>query len=138
MPVRNYSQAAITVVVDGIPVQGLMEGASLTIGYAGGEVQVTEGTDGPGLNRATRQGGRIVIHLQEGSPDNERFNLLARRQDLFPNGPDTSVAVYSGTERIFILGNSQIGVPGELTTGDKKQAGREYSFVGTVLSESGT
>ena len=133
-----YNQADNTVTIDGIVCEGFAEGESIVWTPLGGEVQVTEGTDGPGLNRATRQGGWIIAHLQEGSPDNERFNLLARRQDLFPNGPDTSVAVYSGTERIFILGNSQIGVPGELTTGDKKQAGREYKFVGTVLIESGT
>ena len=136
--VRNYNQSTVTAVFNGTPIQGLMEGASYTVEYLGGGVETTEGTDGPGLNQATPQGGKITITIQEGSPSNAMLLENRRRQLQDVNAADDSLVIYSGVQAVFTLGNCLLSTPGELTSGDKKMGGRQYTFIGTDLTETET
>jgi hypothetical protein len=129
---RAYNQADITVTVNGIPIQGLMEGTSVTVIPHGGEVEVTQGTDGPGLNVATKQGGEIRMTLRESSPGHAILQQLRTQQELAPVG--VPVVIFTGVGAVETLLGSLVSLPGELTTGDKKQAARIYRFVGTTLN----
>ena len=131
---KRYNQSNITIIANGTPVVGLMDGAHCEVQYKGGEVQVTEGTDGPGMNIATKQGGEISFVLQEASPSNADMIALRKMQDLATDIPYT-LSIMSGVRALYLLQGAMISVPGELTTGDKKQAGRKYTFIGTNLTE---
>jgi hypothetical protein len=130
---KLYNQSNITILIDGVPLLGLMDGTPLVVGYKGGEVEPTEGMDGPGLNMATRQGGYIHPKLKESSLSRTALHELRRMQELA--GIPVTVTVRSGTDIVYILGEALVSLPGELSTGDKKMGGIEYKFIGTTLDE---
>lgn len=137
MPIQNplfervYNQPDVTVTVNGVRIQGFAEGASVTVRPMGGEVQLTEGLDGPGINRATRQGGQIVLNLRESSPGNAIMQALRLQQDAAPVG--AIVVVSTGVGAIETLSNALVSLPGDLATGDKKMGARTYTLTGTLL-----
>lgn len=122
-----YRQKVTSIIFNGLPLQGLMDGASVTIRPQGGQVQVTEGTDGPGVNIATKQGHILEVTLREDSPDHEYIMDINRNQAN--GGPGVPLALYMGTDRVFATGEAYIGAPGELATGDAKMGGHTYTFV---------
>ena len=56
-----YNQKNNKIIFNGIATQGFADGTSITVEFVGGEADITEGTDGGGLNIATVQ-GIIVKH----------------------------------------------------------------------------
>jgi hypothetical protein len=131
---KRYNQAAITAVVDGIPISGLHEGASCVIRPKGGEVVLTEGTDGPGANRATDQGGEIEITLRENSPAIAALEALRAVQAM--SSLASVLVLFTGVQAIATLTDCLVSRPGELSTGDKKMAGRKFTFTGLTLIET--
>jgi hypothetical protein len=131
---RVYNQNDITVSVNGIKIEGFMEGSSVKVAPAGGEVEITQGLDGPGLNRASRQGGRISMTLREGSSGHAVLQALRILQDQAPVG--AIVIVSTGVGAVATLLNALVSLPGELSTGDKKQGSHEYHLVGTTLIQT--
>lgn len=131
---RVYNQNEVSVICAGTVIDGLMDGTPITVTYGGGEVDITEGTDGPGLNVATRQGGRIKFTLRENS---RAFGFLQGLRRLHENSPVATgnCVVTTGTRDIITLGYFIIGLPGDRTTGDKKMAGVEFELVGLVIGE---
>jgi hypothetical protein len=130
----TYNQKDHSVVVNGVAWEGYADGASIKLSYEGGEVELTHGTDGPGLNKATPQGGKLVVSLQQISPSNAHAQSLLRQQET--DSTPINVTIYTGTRVVVALNNCLMSPPGELSTGDKKQGNREYTFVGTDLKES--
>lgn len=128
---RTYSQKNNTLTIDGRTIEGFIEGASITIRYDGGEVDKTQGTDGPGINLATYQGMSILFSLRENSPSQQFLQDLFKRQEQ--GGEGVNVVLRTGVNILHTLPNSFISLPGELATGDKKMAGWQY----TLMSESG-
>ena len=128
---RVYNQNDITVSVNGVQLQGLFEGTPVVVHPRGGEIEITEGTDGPGLNRATKQGGEVRIRLRESSPGHAVLQALRVQQDNAPVG--CIVIVSTGVGAVETLINAMVSLPGELSTGEKKMAGVEYTFRGTQL-----
>ena len=75
MAVRKiYNQGQLSCSFNGTHLQGLMSGASVTIHTIGGEVELTEGTDGGAANIATLQGGRITVTFRETSDSVDFLN----------------------------------------------------------------
>ena len=64
MPESLYRQNWIAASYNGVTLQGLHEGGSITVRPRGGEVDLTEGTDGGYVNLATDQGIEIEITLR--------------------------------------------------------------------------
>jgi hypothetical protein len=131
---KRYNQAEVTVLVDGIPLMDLAEGASVTVTFAGGEVARTEGTDGAGVNIATEQGGDVKIKLREDSKSLNYMRSVRMTQRNSVSGiGGVTVQVRSGTSVFHTLFNAFVSLPGELSTGDKKMGSQEFSFVGTQM-----
>jgi hypothetical protein len=133
---RIYSQRNTTVVVNGTPLVGLMDGDPIKLVYRGGEVERTEGTDGTGINRATDQGADLHVTLRENSPSHAFLRGLRRIQgQLSSASPPATVQLMTGANIIATLLDVAVGVPGELTTGGKKMGSREYQFAATAIDE---
>lgn len=126
---KVYSQRNVSASFNGIDLKGLMDGASLTIERVGGEVEITEGTDGGGLNQATDQGVRVSLVFRETSqsiPTLETAKTLQQR-----TGVTSVLVVRTGANMLVTISNAMVSNPGPLSTGDKKQGSISYTFVGT-------
>lgn len=127
---RAYSQKNTTVTVDGVTLRGFMDGASIVVTHDGGEVDKTQGTDGPGINLATNQGMTIQFTLRENSSSREFLRGLRIRQE---NGGDgVTTIVRTGVNVLHSMPFAFISQPGALNTGDKKMGGLQY----TMMSET--
>lgn len=127
-----YNQKNTTLTVDGVPITGFMDGTSLTVTYDGGEVDKTQGTDGAGINIATPQGMTVQFTLRETSWSHDFLASLFTRQSNGASG--VTVVLRTGANILHMLTDAYIGQPGQLTTGDKKQGGIQY----TVTSANST
>jgi len=126
-----YNQLHNKVVFNGISLQGYADGTSIEVEYVGGEVDITEGTDGGGLNIATDQGMRIRVTLRETSPSIDVIETarLAQNQLSTPN----VVLLQTGADVKYTITNALVSKPETLTTGDKTQGSVQYTFVGTQI-----
>lgn len=122
-----YRQQWVQMSFDGVPMQGLGEGASVVVRPRGGEVELTEGTDGGDVNLATDQGIEVELTLRECSPNHEF--LYQKHLSQGRGGPGCQVTMYSGTGRVLTAANCFVGMPGELGTGDKREGSQTYRFV---------
>ena len=129
---RVYNQKNTTLTVDGTTVQDFFEGASIVFTYDGGEVDKTQGTDGASVNLATKQGATIKFTLRETSRSREFLNRLNLRQ--YEGGSGVTVVLRSGADVLETLTDAYIGNPGELSTGDKKQGGIQYTMTSAEAS----
>lgn len=129
-----YSQNLAKPVFNGIEIKGLMDGTSYEIEEVGGEVDITEGTDGGGMNIATKQGVRCYITLRETSPSIDMLNAAREMQQIEP--VSNSFVLQTGVKALLTITNAYVGRPDNLSSGDKKMGGLRYSIVGTdyVLS----
>lgn len=126
-----YNQLHNKVVFNGITLQGFADGTSIEVEYVGGEVDITEGTDGGGLNIATDQGMRIRVTLRETSPSIDVIETarIAQNQLSTPN----LVLLQTGANVKYTITNALVSKPETLTTGDKTQGSVQYTFVGTQI-----
>lgn len=122
-----YNQKALTITVDGVTIQDYMDGASCIITLDGGEVQKTQGTDGPGVNLATNQGATIQFTLRETSRSIKFLNDLRLRQESGLAG--VTAIVRTGANILMTMPESYISRPGQLSTGDKMQGGMQFTLV---------
>jgi hypothetical protein len=127
MPETVYRQQWIAASYNGIPLQGMMSGGSITITPRGGEVELTEGTDGGDINLATDQGIQIAITLRETSTVHEM--LYDQHLSQGRGGPGATISLYTGTGRVLTATNCFVSMPGELATGDKQQGSHTYTFL---------
>lgn len=126
-----YNQLHNKVVFNGVTLQGYADGTSIEVEYVGGEVDITEGTDGGGLNIATNQGMRIRVTLRETSPSIDVIETARTAQSLLSQ-PNV-VLLQTGADVKYTITNALVSKPGNLTTGDKRQGGVQYEFVGTQI-----
>ena len=124
---RLYNQKNTTVTVDGITIQDFFEGASIVITYDGGEVDKTQGTDGASINLATEQGATIKFTLRETSRSRQYLNDLRTRQ--YNGGSGVTVVLRTGADVLETMTDAYIGNAGELSTGDKKMGGIQYTMM---------
>lgn len=122
---RVYHQKNLTLTVDGATIQDFFEGASVVVTPDGGEVDKTQGTDGAGVNIATDQGKTIKFTLRETSRSRQFLKDLRTRQ--YNGGSGVTVVLRTGADVLETLTEAFISREGELSTGDKKQGGIQYS-----------
>ena len=124
-----YNQKNTKVIFNGIATQGYAEGTSITVEFVGGEADISEGTDGGGLNIATVQGIRVTASYRETSPSNDLFSTAIEAQQ---NLSTTNVVLLqTGANVKYTLTNALVSKPETLSTGDKKQGSQTYTFVAT-------
>lgn len=126
---KLYNQGNLSASFNGIDLEGFMDGAPFTIEEIGGEVDITEGTDGGGLNQATAQGIKISIIFRETSASLDMLNTARILQQK--TGVSSVFVVRSGANVLYTISNAMVGKPESLSTGDKKQGGQSIPFVGT-------
>jgi len=131
-PTFAYSQETTTLIVGGIPIVGFMDGSSITVTYDGGEVSKTEGTDGPAVNMATRQGGTITFTLQEVSPSHTALDAARNLMRFTRVG--VPVVLSTGAGLVYTLTGAVLSNPGQLATGGKTQGGIQYTITGTDIT----
>lgn len=122
-----YNQKALTVTVDGVTIMDFFEGAPVTYIWDGGEVDKTQGTDGPGINLATNQGSTLQITLRETSRSIGFLQSLRTRQEN--GGAGVTVVMRTGAQILLTMADAYIGRPGQLSTGDKRQGGIQFTLV---------
>lgn len=127
MASRLYNQKNLTITIDGITIQDFFEGAVVTYTYDGGEVDKTQGTDGAGINLATNQGATVAFILRETSRSRAYLQAIRLRQEN--GGPGVTVVVRTGADVLHVLTEAYIGREGELSSGDKKQGGIQYTLM---------
>lgn len=123
---KVYNQKNLTITIDGVTIQDYMDGASVTLTWDGGEVDKTQGTDGAGINLATNQGMTVQFTLREESRSRAFLKALRLRQDNGGNG--VTVVVRTGVNTLHTLTDAYISQPGQLSTGDKKMGGIQYTL----------
>jgi hypothetical protein len=132
-PTRIYGQKDALLIINGRQIYGFMDGAPFKIQFDGGEVAKTEGTDGPGLNIATSQGGTFHFTVRESSPDYDfLLGIFALESDT--TGVTVAATFVSGGQMVFDMPRCLLGLPGELSTGDKKQGGTEFMIIGDSIT----
>ena len=124
---RVYNQKNLTLTVDGSTIQDFHEGATVVYTYDGGEVDKTQGTDGASINLATNQGATIKFTLRETSRSRSFLNSIRIRQEN--GGPGVTCILRTGADVLHTLTDSYIGREGELSSGDKKQGGIQYTLM---------
>lgn len=124
---RLYNQKSITLTIDGVQIQDFFEGTTITYIRDGGEVDKTQGTDGAGINLATNQGATLRFTVRETSRSQIYLSALRLRQENGGNG--STIIIRTGNDILLSMTDAFMGRPGELTTGDKKMAGVEYTFM---------
>ncbi len=134
MASTRYNQKNLTLTVDGVTINDFFEGASVTVSTVGGEVEITEGTDGGGINMATKQGLRLQFVLRETSRSHKFLDDLQRTQ--YMGGAGVTAILRTGADVHYVMNDAIISAPGEYTTGDKKQAGITYTMVSVDYTTS--
>lgn len=129
-----YNQKNTTITIDGVTVQGYMDGASVVVTYDGGEVDKTQGTDGAGINLATNQGMTVQFTLRETSPSRAFLKALRLRQEN--GGSGVTVVVRTGANVLHMMPESYISQPAALNTGDKKMGGAQYTLMSATEETS--
>lgn len=132
MPETVYRQQFVAASYNGTPLQGLMDSASIRVIHRGGELDLTEGTDGGDVNIATLQGAQVEIDLRETSTAHEF--LFSQNRSQTNGGPGATLALYTGTGRTLTCSEMFVGAPGQLATGDKKQGAHTYVFLSNNIS----
>lgn len=124
-----YNQKNTKIIFNGIATQGFADSASITVEFIGGEADITEGTDGGGLNIATVQGIKISATYRETSPSIDLFSAAIEAQQ---NLSTTNVVLLqTGANVKYTLTNALVSRPESLSSGDKKQGSQQYTFVAT-------
>ena len=124
-----YNQKNTRIIFNGIVTQGFGPDASITVEFVGGEADITEGTDGGGLNIATVQGIRVSATYRETSPSVDLFNAAIEAQQ---NLSTTNVVMLqTGANVKYTLTNALVSKPENLSSGGKTQGTQTYTFVAT-------
>lgn len=124
-----YNQKNTRIIFNGIVTQGFGPDDSIGVEFVGGEADITEGTDGGGLNIATVQGIRITATYRETSPSIELFNAAIEAQQ---NLSTTNVVLLqTGANVKYTLTNALVSKPENLSSGGKMQGTQTYTFVAT-------
>lgn len=124
-----YNQKNTKVIFNGVTTQGFGPDTSISVEFVGGEADITEGTDGGGLNIATIQGIRITATYRETSPSIELFNAAIEAQQ---NLSTTNVVLLqTGANVKYTLTNALVSKPDTLSSGGKTQGTQTYTFVAT-------
>ncbi|MDR1534726.1 MAG: hypothetical protein LBU64_06445 [Planctomycetota bacterium] len=127
MPEKVYRQKYVVCTYNGVLLQGQGEGGSYVVRHRGGEVELTEGTDGGDINLAADQGIQIDITFRETADAHEFLWNMHRSQG---NGaPGATLAIITGTGRTLTAPDCFVSMPGELATGDKRQGSHTYTFL---------
>lgn len=124
-----YNQKNNKVIFNGVALQGFADGSSIEVEFVGGEVDITEGTDGGGLNIATTQGIRVSVTLRETSPSIDMLNLAIDLQQTLST-PNV-VLLQTGADVKYTLTNALVSKPGNLSTGNKTQGSQQFQIVAT-------
>ena len=124
-----YNQKNTKLLFNGVPTQGFADGTSITVEFVGGEVEITEGTDGGGLNIATTQGIRITATYRETSPSIELFETARELQQTLST--PSVVMLQTGANVKYTLTNALVSKPDQLSSGDKRQGSQTFTFVAT-------
>ena len=124
-----YNQKNTKLIFNGVPNQGFGTGTSISVEIVGGEADITEGTDGGGLNISTVQGIRITATYRETSPSVELFNAAIEAQQALSTV--NVVMLQTGANVKYTLTNALVSKPDTLSTGDKTQGEQTYTFVAT-------
>lgn len=124
-----YNQRNNKVIWNGVALTGYAPDTSISVEFVGGEVDITEGTDGGGLNIATTQGIRITLALRETSPSAEILNSAIELQQLLSS--TGVVMLQTGANVKYTVTNALVSKPDTLSTGGKTQGSQTYTFVGT-------
>lgn len=124
-----YNQKNTKLIFNGVTTQGFGPDDSISVEVIGGEADITEGTDGGGLNIATAQGIRITANYRETSPSVDLFDAAIEAQQSLST--TNVVLLQTGANVKYTLTNALVSKPDTLSSGGKTQGTLTYTFVAT-------
>lgn len=124
-----YNQKNTKLIFNGVTTQGFGPDDSISVEIIGGEADITEGTDGGGLNIATVQGIRITANYRETSPSVDLFDAAIEAQQSLST--TNVVLLQTGANVKYTLTNALVSKPDTLSSGGKTQGTLTYTFVAT-------
>lgn len=122
-----YNQKNVSLTIAGVPIQDFAEGTTIVYTKDGGELQKTQGTDGAGINIATRQGPSLTFTLRETSRSRAYINGISLAQ--YEGAGGVPVVLRTGAQVLHILDDAYVGQEGELSSGDKTQGPIQYMCI---------
>lgn len=128
-----YNQKNTKLIFNGIATSGMGEGSTIQVEFVGGEADISEGTDGGGLNIATVQGIKVSATYRETSSSVDLFDAAIDAQQS--SGTTSVVLLQTGANIKYTLFNALVNKPDNLSTGDKKQGSQTYTFVATQYAK---
>lgn len=133
MTTKYYNQANTSVSYNGYNLKGLGSGTSISVEIIGGEVSITEGTDGGSMNLSTEQGARVTLIFKETSDSLPVIESFRQSQKL-SNTTSGVMVITTGADILYTLNDCLIGKPETLSTGDKEMGSISISFVSTSFN----
>jgi hypothetical protein len=129
-----YRQQWVAATFNGIPLQGVGSGVSINVTPRGGEVDLTEGTDGGDINLATDQGVEISITFRETSIVHNSGVMQAMHRAQNRGAPGATFVLTDGTGVSRMASNCFVSMPSNWATGDKTMGQPTYTFVSNDVS----
>lgn len=124
-----YNQKNTKLIFNGIVTKGFGPDTSITVEFVGGEADISEGTDGGGLNIATVQGIKVSVTYRETSPSVDLFDAAIEAQQ---NLSTTNVVMLqTGANVKYTLTGALVSKPDNLSSGGKTQGTQTYTFIAT-------
>lgn len=124
-----YNQKNTKLIFNGIVTKGFGPDTSITVEFVGGEADISEGTDGGGLNIATVQGIKVSATYRETSPSVDLFDAAIEAQQ---NLSTTNVVMLqTGANVKYTLPGALVSKPDNLSSGGKTQGTQTYTFIAT-------
>lgn len=124
MPVvRNYNQALVVNIIDGIPAVGLMDGDSIRITPNAESSEITTGPYESSTSFATDASGTYEVDFKPGSPTLLQLKKIHRDQKTFRARTFDCEIITGVGDPVSLKGCSIVDI-GVTTTGGKVMAGR--------------
>jgi hypothetical protein len=122
--INLYGQNQHTVIWDGLPISGFMEGDFMEVECDGNEASRTLGGDGPSMNISTAQGGQVSITLMPTSP--AIGPLYALREQQRSNPRLFSIVLVTGVQEVINAAGCAYAKLPKFSTGGPKMQGRQF------------
>lgn len=121
--VRNYNQALVVTIVDGLPAIGLMDGDSIRVTPNAESSAITTGVTESSTSFATDSSGTFELDFKPGSPMLLKLKKLHRDQRTFKARTFDNQLITGVGDPISLKGCSIMDI-GVTTTGGKVMVGR--------------
>lgn len=126
MRLNLYAQNRHVLIIDGVPMSGFADGDYIDVDIEGNAAERTKGGDGPAMNLAVAQGGKISVKLLPTSPALGTLYAIRDAQKLTPRL--FGIVLVSGVEEVINAAGCAFGKLPAFSTGGPTMQARGFDF----------